>query len=362
MNLKAGELYFIREREVRTGKITSYVKIGIVREKVGDVRTSQERALEHQTGNPRVTFVDSILKTEAVQTVENILHWTYSFDRISGEWFDLTEADYKNVKLDAERISKYISSNLKVFSEVEKIKVFKSNGKYIKAKKDAIKWHNQFLLNEFIENTCVDFEKLALAKIQKFEKVKIDAIDGNADNDISLIKTKEISARRVFSEELLKSELPDLYDEYLTIESMSIKGSFLPFRPKDLFFDLKKISPNLAKELNSAIKKLDSATKSKNAIEELHAYTLRFRAYKAKASLDKEIALANLKVLCAKNEGIEGICTWKRKEISNKKFDVKLFIEQHPDIYNKFQRKIEARQTSTLEKRRSYKVKKSSKS
>jgi hypothetical protein len=359
MNFKAGELYFLREKDYRTGKITPFVKIGIVREKAGDTRTSQERALEHQTGNPRITFVDSILKTDAVQAVENILHWTYSFDRVSGEWFDLTEAEYKKVKIEAENLSKYITNNLKIFSEIEKLKVLKSNGKNIKPKKDAKKWHDQFLLNEFLENTCVDFEKLALAKIKKFEKVKINDQEDDTQNDNSLIKTKEIGARSVFSEEQLKSEMPDLYDEYLTIESLSVKGSFFPVRPKDTFFDLKKIYPDLAKELNSAIKKLDSATKSKSAIEELHAYTLRFRAYKVKASLDKEIALANLKALCAKNDGIEGICTWKRKETLDKKFDVKLFIEQHPDIYNKFQRKIEAKQTSTLKKSRAYKVKKS---
>ena len=107
------------------------------------------------------------------------------------------------------------------------------------------------------------------------------------------------------------------------------------------------------------MKKLESAKHNKSAIEELHAYTLRLRAFKAKASLDKEIALANLKVFCARNEGIEGICTWKRKDILIKKFDEKLFAEDHPEIYRRYQRKIESKQTSTLVKRRSYKIKKS---
>jgi len=36
MKLTPGELYFIREIDVRTGQLTPYVKIGIVREKVGE--------------------------------------------------------------------------------------------------------------------------------------------------------------------------------------------------------------------------------------------------------------------------------------------------------------------------------------
>ena len=98
MKIKGGELYFIRENDVRTGELTPYVKIGIVRDKSGDERTSEDRALEHQTGNPRKLFVESIIKTPSVTEIEKIVHLLYAEERIYGEWFDFTREKFESAK------------------------------------------------------------------------------------------------------------------------------------------------------------------------------------------------------------------------------------------------------------------------
>ena len=92
INLTPGEIYFIREKDLLTKEVSSYVKVGLVRE--GEDRGSEERASEHQTGNPRQLFVEKIVKTEAVSAVENMLHDHFANQRVSGEWFD-----FDNVQL-----------------------------------------------------------------------------------------------------------------------------------------------------------------------------------------------------------------------------------------------------------------------
>ena len=90
MKLTPGELYFIRERDKQTKEISRYVKIGLVKEK--DDRASKERALEHQTGNPRELLIHKVIKTPAISEIENIVHGLFATERVSGEWFDFSES------------------------------------------------------------------------------------------------------------------------------------------------------------------------------------------------------------------------------------------------------------------------------
>jgi len=87
MKLTAGEIYFVRERDIKSGEVTPYVKIGIVREGAKGPRTSEERLLEHQTGNPRNLFLHEVINTPAVEEIETRLHRTYAEQAVSGEWF-----------------------------------------------------------------------------------------------------------------------------------------------------------------------------------------------------------------------------------------------------------------------------------
>ena len=103
MKLTPGELYFIRERDKQTSEISRYVKIGLVKEK--DDRASKERALEHQTGNPRELLIHAVIKTPAISEIENIVHGLFAPERVSGEWFDFSEAKLKEAMATAQELA-----------------------------------------------------------------------------------------------------------------------------------------------------------------------------------------------------------------------------------------------------------------
>ena len=78
MDLKNGEIYFIREQV--GGEYTEFTKIGKVAEKPG--RSSLDRAKEHQTGNPRPLVPIEVVQTVFVSEVENTLHREFAPKRI----------------------------------------------------------------------------------------------------------------------------------------------------------------------------------------------------------------------------------------------------------------------------------------
>jgi hypothetical protein len=95
LKLTAGEIYFIGEKDLKSGIDTSYFKIGIVRDGAKGPRTSDERLLEHQTGNPRKLFLRNVVKTPAVEEIETRVHRIFAPLRVHGEWLELTEVQYQ---------------------------------------------------------------------------------------------------------------------------------------------------------------------------------------------------------------------------------------------------------------------------
>ena len=72
MATASGEIYFIGEKDLRTKEITPYFKVGIVRENADNTdRDSTQRLLEHQTGNPRELYIESVVKTDLVELLES---------------------------------------------------------------------------------------------------------------------------------------------------------------------------------------------------------------------------------------------------------------------------------------------------
>ncbi|UCC25287.1 MAG: GIY-YIG nuclease family protein, partial [Gemmatimonadales bacterium] len=86
IKLKPGIVYFLRERDFRTGAFTDYCKIGLV---AGE-RTTEQRVKEHQTGNPRQIHEEVSVETPAVDDLETYMHGRFAPWRVSGEWFHLT--------------------------------------------------------------------------------------------------------------------------------------------------------------------------------------------------------------------------------------------------------------------------------
>ena len=87
-----GTLYFITERDPFCDAPAAYVKIGLVRD--NDMgRSSDDRLLEHQTGNPRSLRVAASISTTApISALEASVHQRLAAHRVSGEWFRIGDS------------------------------------------------------------------------------------------------------------------------------------------------------------------------------------------------------------------------------------------------------------------------------
>ena len=362
MKLTPGELYFIRENEVRGGELTPYVKIGIVREKAGDERTSEDRAMEHQTGNPRKLFVESIIKTPAVSEIENILHNLNADDRIYGEWFDFTKEQFESAKKVANELVKVAIDNQENFAIAELLSAKASRSEMIQPTKEIIDWHTNLLAAEIRVKECDALQdKIKQAFRAILAKPDQDGTQKEREKALApFVKVQEKKAQLEFNIKAFAAAKPDLYAKFTTVKLMPPKGYFTLIRPKNFPAELELVDKELF--LYSIIAKQTlSEFESKVATkEDLHIVSLRLLGFEAKASWDKEIAQVNLKVFCQDYSGIEGICKWNRKSKETPIFDKAAFIQAHPKIAANYMVEIKPSASLIVEKKRAYVSKKGS--
>ena len=356
MNIKGGELYFIRENDVRTGELTPYVKIGIVRDKSGDKRTSQDRALEHQTGNPRKLLVDSILETPSVHEIENIIHNLYAEERIYGEWFDFSAEQFESAKNMAMELVQMAIDNQEKFEIAESLSSTASKDETIKPKPEIVEWHSKLLAAEVRVKECVALQTeikdafktiIAAPVVTGTQKEKQEAL-------APYVKVQEKKAKLEFDLEGFMEARPELYAEFTKVVRTEPKGSFTITRPKDLVFELSKIDIALFEYSKEVKEELVQYQSGKVTKEELHTSSLKLLGFEAKASWDKEIAQANLKSYCQDYAGIEGLCKWKRESKETSSFDKAALIEAHPKIAEKFMTEVEVAPAIIMQKKRAY--------
>ena len=98
---------------------------------------------------------------------------------------------------------------------------------------------------------------------------------------------------------------------------------------------LDEIGPDLSAiltQFESELEKVEGNSIT-TTIHNLYLGVISMQAY---ADWEMQLASANIKNLCGSNEGIEGICTWKRAEQIDEKFDRKALAEAHPEIVEEF--------------------------
>jgi hypothetical protein len=120
MILTPGQLYFINEQDTQTGVRSNYYKIGIVRD--ADDRDSENRLLEHQTGNPRKLCIVETLSMPAVEAVETNLHYLFASKRVMGEWMCFNDDELKQAITKAKELAAQMQENIKDFEKAEKLK------------------------------------------------------------------------------------------------------------------------------------------------------------------------------------------------------------------------------------------------
>ena len=86
-----GDIYLIRDLDLRTGQEIDYLKIGRTKPNESD-----DRIAKHQTGNPRLITKkwDGVVPNDAA--IEGHLHHYFSTDRVRGEWFWINDDKLKN--------------------------------------------------------------------------------------------------------------------------------------------------------------------------------------------------------------------------------------------------------------------------
>jgi hypothetical protein len=325
MKLTSGELYFIRERDFQTKEVTRYVKIGLVREK--DDRASQDRALEHQTGNPRELLIYKVIKTPAISEIENIVHGLFATERVSGEWFDFTEDKLAEAIDTAQNLADEALLYEEEITTAAGLAKVVSSEAMIQPSAEALDWHGAFLRAEAIGKYCSDFAEgmrdVFREAIEQEEPVEHIAV------------LRERKDRKIFDVTAFELAHPDLYLQF-TKPTTKIAPRLTWSRPKDFEKAISRLHPVLSAYGTSLEGLTERARKGEVSKELLHKHYLRLLGFGARANWELEIARANIQSLCGAAGGIEGICKWSRVEKETKSFDQSAFIEAFPEIAETF--------------------------
>lgn len=322
MDNAPGELYVISEKDVMTGERTHYYKCGIVRGGTG--RGTDERLLEHQTGNPRRLFIVESFLSPSVEFVETSIHHRWASKRVNGEWFRLDERELTSLLESIKSFIAEVTNHEEVFAQSKELQKINSNGVILPVSTEAKQWFTHY------QNYKLVFDKCEQA-IARYQELLREAVASGVN--ISAVATQQKrNAPKSFSEKLFAENFPDIYKTYTQIEYV-IQGSFRFAQSKEIL----KVSE---KSINDSIcliedfeKLLQSDFKTEDfalALHEKHLVTLEIRNH---ASWQFEIARAKLRVITGEYDGIESICSWKRTEVEKKNFDRASVQKEFPAEY-----------------------------
>ena len=356
MKLTPGELYFVRETDVLTNEISNYVKIGLVREE--ESRTSQDRALEHQTGNPRRLHVDTVVKSPAISEIENIMHHLLAENRISGEWFNFTPAELAEAISIAQDLADEANANVGKFAIADSFKNKVSQKSLIQPTPEILTWHGVLLASEAKIKKCtaIDSEIREIFRNAHAQpKTPTSVVDGGpVREDIEKYATvQERKASLQFDQASFQIAHPDLFVQFTNTKSR-IAPSFTITRPKDLDLSLEVIDRQLFILTSEVETILGSYSPGSALLELLHTKSLQLIGHNARASWDKEIAQANLKAFCKDAAGVVDVCKWTRTLKETKTFDEKAFVSAFPDIAKEFSTVGEGTQAIVMKRKRAY--------
>ena len=326
MKLTAGEIYFIKEHDVLTKIETSYVKIGLVKEDEEEKRSSTERALEHQTGNPRKLSIFHVLKTPLVSSVENKLHRYYAKNRISGEWFEMTPELLKVAIGQAAMFAEIAKKDFEVLSAADALDEQLSTESILEPT-EILEGLRVSLLNSKLKlKTCEELDDAYRELVAAFAKT-----EPGSDH----LATKVIKApRREFNKEVFEKAYPELWSEFQTVsESISRKFTLVVRGHKaelqSIDYDLDAFKLHFESELISVKEK-------KHRIEDLQDLYFDLRILHSAISWDCEVLEAKLKVECGTAKEIRDICKWTRVMKKKTSFDKERLKSIYPDLWAEF--------------------------
>ena len=325
MKLTPGEIYFIGERDHITGLQTSFFKIGIVR--ADDKRTSEDRLSEHQTGNPRPLFIHQIAKTEVVERIETLLHRQFAQNRVVGEWFNFEELKLEEAIQACKELAQEAAEHSPLFADAARLSKEHSNDTIIPANDEAREWFDRLLLAE------LTVKRLKAVDTKIRDTMREAILAGESVGGVARERKKTM--KEAFNQKRFKEEQAELYAKYEEINK-SFGGRFLLKRPKDLSAFEEKLSDKvmpIVQEIENDIIRAVAGEIPKSNLGNWHLIILENIGM---AEWEEEVAEARLRVLVGTNQGIEGICTWKRQDSEKKVFNQELFRDENFDMYKTY--------------------------
>jgi len=345
MKLTPGEIYFVRERDVKSGEVTPYVKIGIVREGAKGPRTSEERLLEHQTGNPRELFLHEVIATPAVEEIETRLHRAFAEHGVSGEWFLFNDDLIAAAVAKTRNLASEAQANLFALEQAELLKKELANGSTAPASDDAKHWHAVYIeANEII--------KIASNLKKSFQSLVIESADDLEEVDHILTQQVRTGAT-FFNIDRFAETHPDLYPKYEVTET-TFYQRFKVNTPKAKDYSLRDVNPEAWELLDTFDHMLEIVPESTEDQEVLHGHYLRVLGIESEALWKKQISEAQLKTLCGPNAAIESICTWPRENKERLIFDLEAFESENAKLYTEFLDKREDVEVTLVDAKKGY--------
>ncbi len=318
-----GEIYFIRESEYGTGKLSQFVKIGLVRYK--DKRNSFGRLAEHQTANPRKLILDNnhIIKTQAVDMVEARLHTQFAKQRISGEWFEFKDEKSLSLAVDeANRLAAEVADLMPLFEEVMELEVVESNLPARPATEQEIQLAIRAQTARKQLEKC---KETATARDALMNKAYSEGTDVSAAGkpSVTVYSPK-------FNEAEFKAENEELWTEYLTEEETWSHTFALDRKLK-----ADSLGDDFERDLVLADEIITAVSKGGN-FGDLVEVTQILRHLVGIAEWEDKVSTALLKQATGRHAKLEGACTWNRKWNPTTKFASARFAEDHPELAKKY--------------------------
>jgi|TARA_B100001564_G_scaffold263815_1_gene225385 hypothetical protein len=336
-----GEVYVIGQYELGTNNPTGLYKIGIVQNE----RSTYHRLPEHQTGNPNRLFISECIPAEASYLVEQQMHRKWNSKRVSQEWFDLSApGDYAQVVADIHAMEGQFGPQISQLRNVYYLAPTVGNNTTLSS--------TDLTLAQQLRDQAFDLlDQMARLKY-KFSTLECQIkLTNGQDACVDSVSTVKIT--NPFTE-FSKSKLPSaLRQAYMNkprkrlqdfryiytqtgseIDSLKLDSAFWKNRYPTEFalFSAEKTAWK-AMEPGISIASVNRVVQPRtSALETMHEeYVDAIIAY-GDLKLQKEGLEIQTKILCNHYQGIEDVCSWKRKEQSDE-FNLPAFKVLEPAAY-----------------------------
>lgn len=313
MSNVAGEIYFIAE-EPSVSAPPVRVKIGLVRESKSG-RDSQDRLLDHQTGNPRHLKLLEVVKTARVSRVENSLHQRYANRRGIGEWFELSDSELQAAITECHDLAEQQSVHLPVIREADAMKHLTREGIVIAASDETRDWHRRYLV-----------AKASASLLNKFTGSYRSKIKSAYESGFDVGPYAKVDIPRLSFGSWLSEHHKDSYEACKQTSTSS------PFAPANVKTDpaLETVDGELAQEFEAKL----AEWSLEMGFEPLHRLHLQLRRPLSVWNEEADLARDYLKVLCGRSQGIDGVCKWTTRTSNN--FSSEIAQEKYPLLFDEY--------------------------